>query len=473
MSKELQQFIININPPGSAKVRHDTMEGRDYLVAPAVILTEGVHIGSDGPGYYSKDVLSRRVAVWNHKPVVVYHPEMNGVGVTACDPVVLTNRKVGILLATEFDGRLKTEVWCEVERLKLVDNRVKEALENNQPMEVSTGIFVEKKRQSGIWNEEAYEFTVEDIDPDHLAILPDKVGACSLKDGAGLLVNKESGTTPPHTITPVVNELLPLTNEVSHSKIRRAIQEQLVNGYLEDVYSNFFIYSSSYDGGKYAKQDYSVAQDGTVSLGGNVTPVMRVIEYRTQEGSFVGNASLVGVTTLKEKSVEKDKKEKIVNQLISNGGWVEGNRDILMALSDDQLVRIETADTAKRAELAAAAIKAKVAENTPIQNMTPEQYIEAAPAPIRELLTNGLMVLNAERLQLIQIILANKLNTFTEENLKVRQMDELRQLAQLAGGNVTMNYAGAQGFANIASNQKEIEETPLVRPTLSFEKKSA
>ena len=57
----------------SGKVRYDEMEGRPFLVAPMIMLTEGVHNGSRGPLFYPKEELKKVPAVWNHKPIVVYH----------------------------------------------------------------------------------------------------------------------------------------------------------------------------------------------------------------------------------------------------------------------------------------------------------------------------------------------------------------------------------------------------------------
>ena len=59
-------------------VRHDSMEGRDYLVGPMVMINEGVHAGSDGPIYYPAAELRKGLNTWNHRPIVVYHPQRNG-----------------------------------------------------------------------------------------------------------------------------------------------------------------------------------------------------------------------------------------------------------------------------------------------------------------------------------------------------------------------------------------------------------
>ena len=129
---------INVKPT----VRNDTMEGRDWLVAPMVMITEGVHNGSDGPIFYSADELSKGLPSWNHRPVVVYHPK----GGSACDPIELSSRKIGVTMASGFDSKtkkVKAEAWLEPSRIETVDNRVNEAIENNETMELSTGLFMD------------------------------------------------------------------------------------------------------------------------------------------------------------------------------------------------------------------------------------------------------------------------------------------------------------------------------------------
>jgi hypothetical protein len=89
--------------------------------------------------------------------------------------------------AEEEDGKLKAEAWLEVERVKQVDNRILEALEKGEMVELSTGLFTDNEPTEGDWNGEKYMAIARNFRPDHLAILPDKVGACSIADGAGLL----------------------------------------------------------------------------------------------------------------------------------------------------------------------------------------------------------------------------------------------------------------------------------------------
>lgn len=187
---QLVQLTMNLAPSG--QVRQETFEGKTYLVVPVVMLTEGVHDGSQGPLFYPQHELSKFPASWNMKPLVVYHPKEG----TACSPDVIAKQGVGMLMNTTWLGKLRSEAWIDEAKCNAVDYRVLAAIRNGNVMEVSTGLFTENDTVSGVWNGEQYVAVARNYRPDHLAILPDKIGACSVAKGAGLLRNAGEGETP-------------------------------------------------------------------------------------------------------------------------------------------------------------------------------------------------------------------------------------------------------------------------------------
>lgn len=191
----LESFTCNVR---AKLVRNDTMEGKTYKVVPMVMMVVGVHAGSQGPLYYPKSELSKTPEAWNHKPVVVYHPTMNGRGVSACSPDVLTSHKIGVIMNTKFDtlGRLVAEAWLDPDRIEKVDPRVGKAVDKLSTLECSTGMFMEVEATEGKFEGEEYKGVARNYRPDHLAVLPDKVGACSVADGAGFIRNEESEEEP-------------------------------------------------------------------------------------------------------------------------------------------------------------------------------------------------------------------------------------------------------------------------------------
>jgi len=338
MNKAYELLTFSVAPN---LVRHDRLDEREYLVVPMVMMVEGVHNGSGGPLYYPEEELSLLPQVWNSKPVVVYHPEQNGQSVSACSPEILNSYGVGVIMNTKWDAkgkRLLAEAWLEKTKTEKVDNRILEAVEKGEMMEVSTGLFMELEQAEGEWNGEAYTGIARNHRPDHLAILPDKVGACSIADGAGLLRNQLKNTKGDKEQDTILNQLLnklaSIKNEASHSNIRHQISTQLseylnladdgkYDVWVEDVYSNFFVYEH---GNSFYRLSYKM--DGeNLTLEGTPQEVVRVTEYRTKEGSFVGNEQESHETQKTNTDMDKNK---IVNELISGPVFNEDQKDWLL-----------------------------------------------------------------------------------------------------------------------------------------------
>lgn len=169
--------------------REEELDGRKYIVVPMVMILEGVHTGSQGPVYYSIDELAKTPKMWNLKPIVIEHPFR---GDTATDLEVYKRQSVGMVMNTHFiDGKLKAEAWIDIEKAKEKCPTILDHIAHRLPMEISTGLFSELVLEEGVWNGEPYKGRIINIRADHLAILPQKQGACSLSDGAGLLINQK------------------------------------------------------------------------------------------------------------------------------------------------------------------------------------------------------------------------------------------------------------------------------------------
>lgn len=174
------------------KAERRLLEGRWHLVAPAVMLTENVVNGSGGPIFYPAEENGKEPDTWNHMPIVVYHPKEGDDFVSARQVKFIDDRKVGLVLNTAHDDaekKLKAECWFDEERTKEVDIRVYNALVNGTPMELSTGLGLRVEKKKGEFNGTKYKGIARDHRPDHLAILPDERGACSIEMGAGLFAN--------------------------------------------------------------------------------------------------------------------------------------------------------------------------------------------------------------------------------------------------------------------------------------------
>lgn len=184
------------------KLRRVTKGGRNYYVANMTLIVPGVLDGSQGPLFYPDEEVGKNPSSWNGMPIVVYHPVINGQPVSGRSPEV---ESIGTVYKAVFNGRLQAEAWFDIEATKAVDPRVLEALEKGKPIELSTGLFTTNEAKEGVHLGKPYKFIARNYIPDHLAVLPDQVGACSVADGCGILINtalnqpffKEVGTPNP------------------------------------------------------------------------------------------------------------------------------------------------------------------------------------------------------------------------------------------------------------------------------------
>jgi len=497
---QLQTILHNVSP----LVRYDTLEGQEYLVLPMVMLVEGVHNGTGGPLLYTEAELKNLPQKWNHKPVIVYHPQP---GTSACDPEVLNNRKIGVILNTTFeDGKLKAEAWINKERLEVVDKSgiILEAIENGDMVELSTGVWSECVANAGEWEGEAYEYIAHNLTPDHLAILPDLVGACSIADGAGLLrCNAEQGDKeftiklsdckddPDGPISQYIKNNRHLfqrkvarliENEISFDDIRVQLNSKIrdqfdnadgeyVDVWVEDVFDDYFIYLKD---GELYKQDYTNG-DGVIKFEGVPTNVVKEVSYKTK--TIITNKK-----TEFEGKDSKMKKDEMVKSLIENEGtqWLPEDKDVLDEMTEDVLAKLvpvaneepakeEPAKEEPAQDVPTGDVKteeAKPVENIDFKNMPVEQYIANHVHPdMRDVVRAGLLSHNKDKTDLITGIIANERNVFTQEQLNDKPLEELQALARLAIPVSNARYDGqGDGAQNIGNNGQK----PLGKPAMDF-----
>ena len=63
------EIVFNLRP-SKGLIRNERLHGRDYTVVPMVMITEGVHKGSNGALYYPGEELGKTPCVWNMKPEI-------------------------------------------------------------------------------------------------------------------------------------------------------------------------------------------------------------------------------------------------------------------------------------------------------------------------------------------------------------------------------------------------------------------
>lgn len=169
--------------------RRETVNGREFIVAPLVSIVPGVLNGSKGALFYPEDEIARDPQAWNGMPLVKGHPTKNGQHISGRDPWVRANLQMGTIYNSVYDGKLQHEAWFDVEDTKRVDNWVYQQLITNRPIEVSTGLFTDNEPNQGTYNGRTYDYVARNYRPDHMAILVGQRGACSNRDGCGININ--------------------------------------------------------------------------------------------------------------------------------------------------------------------------------------------------------------------------------------------------------------------------------------------
>lgn len=183
MSKEnrsRQQMVLNIQ---GSHFRNEVKDHRPYMVVTAVPVISKVL----NHNFLPAEEIAKSVRKWNGVPLTFDHPWES-----ARTPSV---EQIGTYYSANYDQdglRLTGEMWFDLEVLDKLDNgaRLLSRIQTGQMVEVSTGYYAYLNFVSGVYNGEEYDAIQHDIEPDHIAVLLDDLGACSVEDGCGLNRNK-------------------------------------------------------------------------------------------------------------------------------------------------------------------------------------------------------------------------------------------------------------------------------------------
>ena len=404
------------------------------------MIVEGVFAGNQGPLFYDGQEISKSVTGWNHKPITVGHPEdRSGAKVSGCTPESIEQFGVGMVLNTSWSSKtkkLRAEAWFDVVRLDTVPGgqKIKESLEKGNPVEVSTGLFVDNEVASGQWNGKEFAGKARNFRPDHLAVLLSGVGACSLADGAGLLVNKKQERFPYEV------EMEFAKGEVIFLKLQEALAvTNSANKVWQYDHDNTVTYQCGPD---YYQENFTY--DGSeVKLLGNRIQVIREVSYKP----IVTN-----------QKVDMDKA-----QLLAALG--EPHKAFVEALTEDQVAAI-------------AGLQKEVKVEVPVANEAPKDLagvLAVAPSDVKAKIEEAFAVNENHRNGLISKISANPQNQFTGDELAGMGTAQLEKLSVLAVNSApAAPAAAAPVYAGSAAAPAPVASAPAVkgfRPPSTFASK--
>lgn len=495
MSKNLQNILMKLNL--SATIRSDTLHDRPQVVAPIVILVEGVHHGSGGPLYYPAEEIAKFAEAWNGRPVPVYHPTTaDGLPECCNSPEVLERSVVGQVFGAAWDPakrRLVGEVWIDIQKANAIDPSIVPRIRNHDAFEISSGLYSDDDGTPGEWNGEAYEATLMNFRPDHIALLPTGTGACSWEDGCGIRANASkwgSKTKDVHVVV-LVN-----ADEASYEEIVQQLQAFVDDKdiwsqnsdvpstlhFVEAVYDGFFVYRQSGPAGtKYYKAEYSVNADGTAEVNGESTETVRKVISYAPVANVTAAATQTVTTNDSGGTKMSDKKKKdccpeevlaLVNELVSNETtvWVEADRESLQVMTVEMLKKmLPPAEDPKANAAAEAAAAAAAAAATANEDVSAAEYIQNAPDGIRQTLNRAYKRDQDHKAQLIGNILKSPRNEFSRETLETMDLDALEAIGKLAEVKTNFAAAAPEGVTDNQGDQADAGE-PMATPTFASPK---
>lgn len=459
------------------EIKHDTLQGREQIIVPVVMMVEGVHCGSAGAVYHSIGELSKFADAWNGIPVSVQHPKDAGQFVSANSPEVIEKQVVGKIFHTHAEGeKLKAECWLDVEILKEVSPETYGYISNKRPLDVSIGVFTEDEQKEGEWRGEHYTSIAHNYRPDHLALLPGGTGACSWEDGAGIRANcaeiyqriAQKFTVCSEGFFNIAEQLRTLLSGKGRKN---------TDYYLREVFEdNSFIYEEvSYNtDGSFAgpsqlyRGTYSVDSNGAVSV--DTFGIERVI----QKISYV-KCNVKEELTMEnnEKKMTKDEEEmkkkeaagkksgggckanELITEIITNSAcFSEVDREELLTYGESMLEKI-LASSKKDNALRVNSLK------------TADDFLGVMPVEMKVQFEEGLK-LNQERKDAIVTAIMGYSKAYTKEELTAMSMDQLSKLQSFIP---KPNDYSMQGLQNNLGINSGAEEALLPLSFLNTEKK--
>jgi arsenate reductase-like glutaredoxin family protein len=483
-STVLRTISTNVETQPKYKVKQVTEGEDEYLIVPVVMMVEGVHNGNRGPIYHKAETLAKYAEHFNDIPVTISHPiNEQGLYVSVNTPGIMDSWGVGKVRNSRFeDGKLKADAWLDVMLLASISPEALQCIQESEEMEVSIGTFSDEEVVEGVWNNEKYKSIALNYSPDHLALLPGEIGACSIKDGCGLRVNKQKGGKDVSELSSKVKELLKEGYSVLQFNMNvdgfqeiiekawnllSSMETETKSFYLIDVYDNHVIYRMRNrldDSVVMLRQSYTINEDGSLALSGEPQKVRRDVNY---------------VEVNKENVKPKNKEVKImcekcpekVDELIANSAtnFTKDDREWLDTLTEDKLdklipKRVRSVNTPE-----ITVDKAWEVINTNSKGV--DDYLKNLPADVKVQVEKGLETYKEEHKKVVKFILDNTAKEIWEEeelnNMSMEVLKKIQKTIESVDEEELADYS-AQSAGGNGQQPKKVKIAPLAPIGVTF-----
>lgn len=420
MCETLKPSFLRANVDTDVTIRREQFEGVEHLVVPVIAAKEMV---MNGFMYPAKE-FSDWIETWNGIPVPVAHPQVNGMHVSARDKSMQEKTSVGTFFNVEFtkDNKLKGEIWLNIDKAeKLGASYIIDRFESGEIMEVSTGLYSNIDMQPGEFDGVPYQGIIRHIRPDHLALLPNEVGACSLKDGCGAMRNNCGCESE-------VKESCSCSGE---NKVKDNIGKA-----LKLIAEKFGLNKTTEDNTESNKEEKTDKE----------ADLLEVVRNTSQKPVLVVNNEEDTDMSEEVKKIEEEIKEEISTEEVQE----ETTEEVTEEVSTEE----ESEETESKEEEESEEQKV----NSVLSNLEDEA--------VKEFLGNAVKEFSAKKESLIKEVVAN--SEFSEEEVKSFKFDHIEKLAKSLKSNTKEekkgSYAGSRG-ASVTAN-----ESVYVAPSI-FDKK--
>ncbi len=426
MIRASQLFTVN------EKAQRIKRGGRTFLVAPVVASVGGVMNGEWGPA----EEFAKTIIDWDGQPITINHPT-NAAGeyISAHDG----GDPVGFLSTPRVeDGKFKAMAWFDVSLLetskpgkKIISN-----LEAGILTEVSTGYFCDREETPGDYNGVPFVAIQRNIQPDHLAILPDGIGACSVREGCGIpRANQQKEGNMPKVIS--INEEVSLDEQQTrvydawHQYVKTAPPVPVPAGrtlWVRSVYPDFVIVNGHPDG--VMKYPYVTNEDGGIEFGDpvRVEIVYQPVGMAANEGNVLN--WLKSLINPSKRSKPKMNKTDMIAQITANGCKLP--QATLETMTDEDLQIVLGHFPAAQPQQPKVNATQPQPGSPSLEEITKAIAAQLQPlqAEITQLKTNMESGPKAEKASLIAKITANGRVTIKPETLEKMDLGELRSIAR-------------------------------------------
>jgi len=277
--------------------------------------------------------------------------------------------------------------------------------------------------------------------------------------------------------------------ELSHEELRSKIQHTLDAmdnpgwiHFVKEIYDNSVVYEARGNNPsetgqpapivKLYRRGFSVDDNDVVILKDDIEEVKEERAYVPVENTSTTNTKTDANNKLKEaKTMEK---KELIEGLITcdQTKFEEGDREWLTTLETEQLDKLKAPEEKPKKELdpkvnkeeskeKEAVVKLKVSVNM-------DEFIESAPDELQGVLNRAIARDRSIKDDLVKALMANDRNSFSEEELKAKEIDELENLVEL--GRIEVDFSGRIGGPD--TNVDE-DKAPDMIPVFDLEKKSA